>query len=334
MWAAAQGGNAQDCAALIDIGADINWRNSDGETPLLAACKRGHTETISILLALGADPNLCGNDSLAPIHVCAKRGDGSSLDVLLDSASTITTVKTKNGQTALDIAKEKGYEQIYSRLMRQRRPLSRQNNQLVQQTQERVLNERPIVSTRGELPSLSLVPPSPSNPNNNNNNSNTRRKQAVDRVMEHVSKEISNDMLDQRIPPSTTSARNTSNNTTRDNKPANNSPNAKTTTITNTSNSGNGGYSIITQNQPPGYVYGTPTNGAGLSDEQQQIIALRKVLENEREDKKLFESKVSDKTSLILSSSFFIMYMCVCVCVCVGYIIVANLHEAEQRIIK
>lgn len=275
---------------MIDIGADINWRNNDGETPLLAACKRGHTETISILLALGADPNICGNDSLAPIHVCAKRGDGSSMDVLLDSASTVTAAKTKNGQSALDIAKEKGYEQIYSRLMRQRRPLSRQQTQLAQQPQERPLTDRPLISTRGELPALSSIPPSSSQPTT----SNTRRKQAVDRVMEHVSKEISNDLVG--VGSSTTNLNNRNHTVTTS---ANNNTNI-TNSNTNTGPSTAGGYSIITQNQPPGYVYGTPTNGAGLSEEQQQIIALRKVLEHEREDKKLFESKVSNFIFLIL----------------------------------
>eukprot|EP01038_Epipyxis_sp_PR26KG_P010099 gene10099-13575_t len=118
LWAAAQGGNTQDCESLLEIGADINWKNADGDTPLLAACRRGHKETVSLLLAHGADGNAVGSDSLAPIHICAKRGDADGLVVLLSDPKISTIIKTKDNQTALDIARSKGNEKIYSLLMR------------------------------------------------------------------------------------------------------------------------------------------------------------------------------------------------------------------------
>lgn len=126
LWAAAQGGNTQDCESLVEIGADINWRNADGDTPLLAACRRGHTDTVAFLVAHGADCNATGADSLTPLHICSKRGDSSTLDVLMDGHIS-TAAKTKDGMTALDIAKAKGYENIYGILMRQRRGLPRGN---------------------------------------------------------------------------------------------------------------------------------------------------------------------------------------------------------------
>ena len=60
---------------------------------------------------------------MAPLHICTRRGDNVSLDLLL-AANTNTTVKSRDGHTALDIAKTKGYEDVYSRLMRQRRSIS------------------------------------------------------------------------------------------------------------------------------------------------------------------------------------------------------------------
>lgn len=149
LHAAAQGGNTQDCQALIEIGADINWKHNNGDTALLAACRRGHSETVALLLAHGADSNIVGSDSLSPLHVAASRGDADTLDALLD-ANTITTLKTKDGQTALDIAKAKGHESIYARLMRTRRPLAgsvrpTSTNRLFAET----------ASARENLPSLS-----------------------------------------------------------------------------------------------------------------------------------------------------------------------------------
>jgi len=157
LWAAAQGGNTQDCQSLIEIGADVNWKNSDGETPLLAACRRGHAETISMLLVHGADANIVSsNDGLAPLHICAKRGDHISLDHLL-AANTNTTIKTRDGQTALDIAKSKGYEDIYGMLMRQRRSIP------TIQMQRRV-------STANNSTTLHRTTPTESNIMNHDNN--------------------------------------------------------------------------------------------------------------------------------------------------------------------
>ena len=76
---------------------------------------------MSALLVHGADSNIISTkDGMAALHICSKRGDNISLDLLL-AANTNPTLKTRDGQTALDIAKTKGFEDIYSRLMRQRR---------------------------------------------------------------------------------------------------------------------------------------------------------------------------------------------------------------------
>lgn len=115
LWAAAQGGNTEDCEGLIEIGADVNWKHTDGDSPLLAACRRGHTETAETLIVHGADVNTPGADSLCPIHVCCLRGDYATLNVLL-SANASLTVRTKDGRTPLQLAEMKGHENICSRL--------------------------------------------------------------------------------------------------------------------------------------------------------------------------------------------------------------------------
>ena len=52
-----------DCDSLLEIGAQVNWKNAEGDTPLHAACRRGHDKTISTLLIHGADVNITGSDS-------------------------------------------------------------------------------------------------------------------------------------------------------------------------------------------------------------------------------------------------------------------------------
>jgi hypothetical protein len=115
LWAAAQGGNSQDCDALIEIGADINWRGPGGDTALIAACRRGHIDTAEILIAHGADVNLSAEDSLAPLHIVCRRGDMNMLNLLLGT-NVNKSAKTSQDQTPLDIAKSKGFEDLCARL--------------------------------------------------------------------------------------------------------------------------------------------------------------------------------------------------------------------------
>src|SRR4051812_14263017 len=99
----------EDCAAILESGeVDINWKNKDGETALIAATKRGHLEVMHVLLVHGANTNIVDNDYYSPLHICARRGDLNSLELLLEQSNSIDrSLKTKRGQTALDIAKEK-----------------------------------------------------------------------------------------------------------------------------------------------------------------------------------------------------------------------------------
>lgn len=123
LWAAAQGNNVQDIEALLEIGADVNWRGPEGDTPLLAACRRGHTEALRLLIAHGADVNAIGKDCQAGVHISAKRGDLDCLSTLLDSHAS-TAVRNKDGQTAIEIAASKGHEEIYNRLISNRPSIS------------------------------------------------------------------------------------------------------------------------------------------------------------------------------------------------------------------
>jgi ankyrin repeat protein len=115
LWAAAQGGNTEDCESLLEIGAEVDWRNVDGDTALLAACRRGHADTIVLLLVYGASPNVKGKDLLTPLHICARSGDIKTLNVLLDVGAD-TSILTADSQSALDIARHKGHDNIVRRL--------------------------------------------------------------------------------------------------------------------------------------------------------------------------------------------------------------------------
>ena len=51
---AAAGGRIQECASLLEFGADVEWReNDDDDNPLLAAVRNGQKDVASLLLAHG-----------------------------------------------------------------------------------------------------------------------------------------------------------------------------------------------------------------------------------------------------------------------------------------
>ena len=41
LFAAAQGGNTEDCESLLEIGANPDWTNPEGDTPLLVGTGPG-----------------------------------------------------------------------------------------------------------------------------------------------------------------------------------------------------------------------------------------------------------------------------------------------------
>lgn len=130
LFATAKGGNAQDCEALLTIGADVNWRSQDDDTPLLAAVRKGHVETVQLLLAYGADCNVKGTDSLTPMHIAARRGDLNTMNVLLNGKANVNA-KTLDGKTAYDVAKTHGYDDICQRIITHRHSAGSANPQAV-----------------------------------------------------------------------------------------------------------------------------------------------------------------------------------------------------------
>ncbi len=71
-WAAYKG-HVGVVKTLIERGATIDARNSDGRTPLILAAGMGHAKTARILLEAGADRNATGADGLTALDWAKKK---------------------------------------------------------------------------------------------------------------------------------------------------------------------------------------------------------------------------------------------------------------------
>ncbi|KAF5828102.1 hypothetical protein DUNSADRAFT_18196 [Dunaliella salina] len=54
LYDACRGGNLDGAAQLIKAGANVNWANEGGWTPLCTASGKGHKEVVRLLLDKGA----------------------------------------------------------------------------------------------------------------------------------------------------------------------------------------------------------------------------------------------------------------------------------------
>ena len=64
---AARRGNVEVAGALLDCGADIEARDSVGETPLRRAVNCNKTEVAALLLSRGAEAHSKGSKGLTPL---------------------------------------------------------------------------------------------------------------------------------------------------------------------------------------------------------------------------------------------------------------------------
>ncbi|CAG0896417.1 unnamed protein product [Cyprideis torosa] len=129
---------------LIDNGAEVNVRDRWGQTPLHLASRRGHHSIVDLLLAHGADVLATDDEGRTPLsyakteevilvmigltedlnrqdqqngntllHSCCLHGSEEAAKRLIDKGARLD-VKNIKGETALDIARAKGYVHIAS----------------------------------------------------------------------------------------------------------------------------------------------------------------------------------------------------------------------------
>lgn len=80
---AAEEGDAELAAAVLQNGAALETRDGDGKTALAVAAEHGSAEVVSLLVDAGADHRVAISDGRSLLHWAAERGEVAIVELLL-----------------------------------------------------------------------------------------------------------------------------------------------------------------------------------------------------------------------------------------------------------
>lgn len=105
----APSGDTEGARFLLENGASVNARDSSGRTALMLAV--GRTEIIHLLLSHGADINACDNAGRTALMYALEFYSSDDLEsvTMLLAHRADPKIRNKSGQTALSIAEKHGY---------------------------------------------------------------------------------------------------------------------------------------------------------------------------------------------------------------------------------
>ncbi|MEA5466671.1 ankyrin repeat domain-containing protein [Leptothoe sp. PORK10 BA2] len=84
---AARDGFTEIALVLIDHGADVNWIDGEGVTPLILAAFKNHLDLVQLLLAHGADPTVKDQWHRTALDYALRRGEADPIVQLLRPAN-------------------------------------------------------------------------------------------------------------------------------------------------------------------------------------------------------------------------------------------------------
>ena len=102
---------------LLEKGADLSVRDLEGLSAANWAAVNGHPDVIRTLGKAGANLDNRDNDNLTPLMRATWNGHFKAVTALLDEGAD-PNLRTPSGKTALDFAREEGYEAIQKLLQR------------------------------------------------------------------------------------------------------------------------------------------------------------------------------------------------------------------------
>lgn len=110
-WASHNNAKTSKAKIIIGEGAQVDWQDEDGETPLHRACYNGNMDMMMLLIDHKADIDIIDDWGESPLYYAARRNRVSTVRALVEAGANINIRGHKN-KTAAERAKEKGYHAL------------------------------------------------------------------------------------------------------------------------------------------------------------------------------------------------------------------------------
>ena len=104
LYNAANRGRASAVADLVHAGADINFKDGHGFTPLIAASTKGHGSCVALLVEKGAELNHANVAGKTPLLAAAANGHAHVMRILLEAGAAVG-IRDSAGRTVKDYCK-------------------------------------------------------------------------------------------------------------------------------------------------------------------------------------------------------------------------------------
>lgn len=110
---------------LVKAGADMNYKDHKGRSPLIYAIKRNDEKTLAFLLNAGADSNTLNENHRTPLHLACKKGNPLMVEELLNHGANVHATTTYNNNTPLhyvairiaNLSEEDDYWENYQQIL-------------------------------------------------------------------------------------------------------------------------------------------------------------------------------------------------------------------------
>ncbi|XP_041379641.1 ankyrin repeat and protein kinase domain-containing protein 1-like [Gigantopelta aegis] len=134
---AAQTGHNNDATLLLELRADIDYQNEEGQTALMLATNGEHENVVQTLISAGAKVDIQDNDGDTALMIACKNNSCSMVDLLLQAKANPDIQRQdvvklllkenvnpnhqrqRDGVTALILASEKGHHQVVELLLKE-----------------------------------------------------------------------------------------------------------------------------------------------------------------------------------------------------------------------
>ncbi len=114
---AAQQGDVEAVARLLEQGADVNVANNRGVTPLIAAAYQNNVEVAKLLIEAGANVNVQDNTQQSAYLITTSEGYVELLRLTLEAGADVHSLDSYNG-TGLIRAADRGHVEIIEELLK------------------------------------------------------------------------------------------------------------------------------------------------------------------------------------------------------------------------